>query len=248
MRYLLWPFKWVILNLFEAISAIYSRLLPWALRHRAVVILVAAAMMAGSVALIPRLGIELIPEFAQGRFEVDFRLPPGSPLNQTDTTISQVSTLAAETDGVDLVYSVAGSGNRLDANPTEAGENTGNMLVMLDDAAYEGPVIARLRGLTEQMPSLEAKYARPELLSFETPLEVELIGYDLEQLKTSSDRVADALRASDRFIDVKSSLESGHPEIQIVFDQERAARLGLSVKQLADQVVRQNPWRCGHPL
>jgi len=45
------------------------------------------------------------------------------------------------------------------------------------------------------------------------------------------------MRQSNRFADVESSLERGHPEIQIYFDQERAAALGLTVKQISDQVV-----------
>jgi hydrophobic/amphiphilic exporter-1 (mainly G- bacteria), HAE1 family len=34
-------------------------------------------------------------------------------------------------------------------------------------------------------------------------------------------------------------MEQGHPEIQIRFDHERAARLGLRADQIADTVVRQ---------
>src|SRR3546814_5107106 len=39
-------------------------------------------------------------------------------------------------------------------------------------------------------------------------------------------------------LDVKSSVEDGFPEIQIRFDQERAAALGLTTRDIADQVVR----------
>ncbi len=55
--------------------------------------------------------------------------------------------------------------------------------------------------------------------------------------RIASDEVLKRLRQSNRFADVESSLERGHPEIQIYFDQERAAALGLTVKQISDQVV-----------
>ena len=42
---------------------------------------------------------------------------------------------------------------------------------------------------------------------------------------------------ANRFTDIKSSVESGNPEIQIAFDQERAAKLGLAVRDIADGVV-----------
>ena len=70
-------------------------------------------------------------------------------------------------------------------------------------------------------------------------LEIEIQGYDLGALRTASDDVLQRLRSSDRFADVESSVERGHPEIQIYFDQERAASLGLTVKQISDQVVEQ---------
>ena len=45
------------------------------------------------------------------------------------------------------------------------------------------------------------------------------------------------MQASPTFSDIKSTVESGNPEIQIVFDQERAAQLGITVRELADRVV-----------
>ena len=45
------------------------------------------------------------------------------------------------------------------------------------------------------------------------------------------------MEASGDFRDIRSSVEAGHPEIQIVFDQERASQLGLKVRDVADRVV-----------
>jgi hydrophobic/amphiphilic exporter-1 (mainly G- bacteria), HAE1 family len=84
----------------------------------------------------------------------------------------------------------------------------------------------------------DATFSRPALLNYATPLEIEITGFELERLQQAGRNVAEALRQSDRFADVKSTVESGQPEIQIRFDQERAAALGLSTRQIADQVVR----------
>ncbi len=46
------------------------------------------------------------------------------------------------------------------------------------------------------------------------------------------------MKASPRFADVKSTVEGGYPEIQIRFDQDRAAALGLTTREIADRVVR----------
>ena len=85
--------------------------------------------------LVPRLGTELIPQFSQGEFDVDLRLSPGAPLAETDRAIQAAQRAAAGIDAVALNYSVAGTGNRLDANPVDAGDNTGTLSVQLAPGA-----------------------------------------------------------------------------------------------------------------
>jgi HAE1 family hydrophobic/amphiphilic exporter-1 len=87
------------------------------------------------------------------------------------------------------------------------------------------------------MPGLQYKFARPTLFTFDTPVEIEISGYDLDALKTVSGHIAKRLEEIDRFADVKSSMEVGHPEIQIQFDRDRAAALGLAVHDVAQTVV-----------
>ncbi|HEU5398960.1 MAG TPA: efflux RND transporter permease subunit, partial [Gammaproteobacteria bacterium] len=70
-----------------------------------------------------------------------------------------------------------------------------------------------------------------------TPLEVEIVGYNLDTLKQVSDQVAQALSTSSRFADVKSTMQSGQPEIQIHIDPARTAQLGLLTSDVANTVV-----------
>ncbi|MBW3566783.1 MAG: efflux RND transporter permease subunit, partial [Proteobacteria bacterium] len=227
-------------GLYRKLDKVYRPLLAWSLQHRATVLGVALALFLGSLALVPRLGVELIPQLSQGEFHVDVRLPPGSPLEQTGETIRVISERATEIPGVEKVYSVAGTGNRLDANPAEAGENTGRVNVVLaagTDRADEERVMDELRATLSTQPGLTHKFGRPELFTLSTPLEVEVIGYDLDALRRASTLITQALATSDRYADVKSTVEEGHPEIQIRFDHERAAQLGLVVSDIADTVV-----------
>jgi HAE1 family hydrophobic/amphiphilic exporter-1 len=46
------------------------------------------------------------------------------------------------------------------------------------------------------------------------------------------------MKNSDRFADIKSTVEGGYPEIQVRFDQDRAAALGLTTRDIADRLVR----------
>ena len=96
-----------------------------------------------------------------------------------------------------------------------------------------------LRRELDRVPGAQYTFRRPTLFTFETPIEIEIAGYDLDALKTTAGKVAEQLNQSNRFADVESSMEQGHPEVQIRFDRERAAALGLAVHEVADRVVSQ---------
>ncbi|MDH3647519.1 MAG: efflux RND transporter permease subunit [Gammaproteobacteria bacterium] len=218
----------------------YPPLLAWALRNRLIVVVVATAIFIATMSLVPRLGTELIPQLSQGEFSVDLRLAPGSPLDSTDDMIQRAQQTTQGLDEVELTFSVAGTGNRLDASPVDAGENSGSLNVQLKpDAsrAQETQVMNAMRSELDGLAGLQYEFRRPELFSFANPLEVEISGYDLESLEAVSQRIYDAMTQSGRFTDLRTSSETGNPEVQILFDQERAAKLGLSVRDIADRVV-----------
>ncbi|MFH1313809.1 MAG: efflux RND transporter permease subunit, partial [Candidatus Eisenbacteria bacterium] len=218
----------------------YPVLLEWALAHRRVVMATAFGLFVIAVFLIPILGVELIPQLSQGEFSVEFRLPPGTPLDVTDRAIADIQASARKVDRVTTTFSVAGTGNRMDANPEQGGENWGELAVVLVPGSTrddEEDVMASLRGELASMPGVQYKFSRPTLFTFRTPVEIEIAGFELDRLKSVSDDIARRLEASSRFADVKTTMESGHPEIQIRFDRDRAAAFGLPVYQIADRVV-----------
>ncbi len=232
---LVWPSQ----ALLSAAARGYRPLLDWSLRHRAAVLVLAGACFAGAMALVPRLGTELIPQFAQGEFAVEIRLQPGTPLGRTDEALAAVQGVAARQPEVALTYSVAGTGNRLDASPVDAGEHTGTLNVRLTGAAAarERAVMNRMRSELDAIPGIQYEFRQPELLSFATPLEIEISGFDLEQINRVAEQVRGLLESQARFSDVRTTVEGGNPEIQVIFDHERAARLGLMVRDIADRVV-----------
>lgn len=237
---LLWVPTWLLQAFYKTIAAVYPGILRWSLQHRATIILVSLLLFVSTMALVPRLGSELIPQFSQGEFTANLRLPPGMPLAKTDEAIQAAQRVAADIDAVELNYSVAGTGNRLDANPVDAGDNTGALSITLKEGAgreAEDQTMAAMRAELSTLPGVQYEFTRPSLLTFASPLQIEVSGYDLAGLARVSQSVVQAMSASDRFTDIKTTIESGNPEIQIVFDQERAAKLGLTVREIADSVV-----------
>lgn len=240
MQTLFKPFLHWFGVIYNLIENRYPSMIRWALGHKGTVLGVAFSLFFLSILLIPSLGVELIPQLSQGEFNVEFRLPPGTPLERTDAAIASVQTAASKMAAIPKTFSVAGTGNRLDANPEEGGENWGELNITMVSGSKrsdEETAMADLRRDLERLPGVQYKFSRPTLFSFKTPIEVEVAGFDLGKLKTVSNEIARRMHASPNFADVKSTMEIGHPEIQIVFDRERAAALGMAVHEIADRVV-----------
>jgi len=219
----------------------YLRLLPNALAHPGKVLSMAALAFVATMALVPMLGADLIPQLAQDRFEMTVKLPAGTPLKQTDALVRELQLAHGNGEGVASLYGVSGSGTRLDASPTESGENIGKLTVVMEgggNARTEADITERLRDTMGQHPGAQVDFARPALFSFSTPLEIELRGQDMATLEQAGQRLAALLRGNAHYADVKSTVEEGFPEIQIRFDQERAGALGLTTRQIADVVVK----------
>jgi HAE1 family hydrophobic/amphiphilic exporter-1 len=240
IMFLIRPLLGIFMKFYLAVESSYSGMLAWALENKGKVILIALALFAGTMLLTPRLGVELIPQLSQGEFQVEFRLSPGTPLEATDRAIRSVQSSASGIADISTIFSVAGTGNRMDANPEQGGENWGEMNVVLKPGsrrADEERVMGLMRTSLHSVPDLQYKFSRPTLFTFKTPVEIEVSGYDLRSLKKVSNEIASRLETDARFADVKSTMKAGHPEIQIRFDREKAASLGFQVYEIADRVV-----------
>jgi len=239
-RFLRWIGQGITIP-YDRSAAFYRRSLPKALEHPWRVLGFAAIVFVLSLMLVPTLGLDLIPQLAQGRFDMTVTLPPGTPLIETDKLVGEISSRHAKDPGVESIYGVAGAGTRLDANPTESGENIARLSIALANGGskrIEADEIERLRAGMANHADTEVKFARPQLFSFSAPLEVEIRGYDLDALAKAGHRLGELMKDSPRFADIKSTVEGGYPEIQVRFDQDRAAALGLTTRDIADRLVR----------
>ena len=175
-------------------EAAYLRMLPRALVRPWPVLGGAALAFVLTLAAIPLLGVDLIPQLAQDRFEMTAKLPPGTPLAQTDALVRDVQRLHGEDAGVRLLYGVSGTGTRLDASPTESGENIGKVTVVMEQAKREASLTEALRATMKDHPSAQVDFARPELFALSPPLEIEIEGNDLETIRVAGTRLAGMLR------------------------------------------------------
>ncbi len=240
IMFLLNPFLNIFDRGYSSIENRYPAMLTWSLKHRFLVIGFAFLSLTGSLMLLPQLGIELIPSLSQNEYNVEFQLPPGTPIEQTDRALRRVQRAAGELTTVNTTFAVAGTGNKMDANPIQGGENWGELNVALVKGTgrdIEESTMVEMRNDLQRIPGLQYKFSRPSLFTFKTPVEIEISGYNLDDLKKVSDQIVNKMADNDRFADVKSTMEHGNPEIQVTFDRAKAASLGLQVHQVADVVV-----------
>ena len=141
--------------LLRGITAVYARILRGALRHPALVVLVAIVLLAGSVQLVGSLGSELVPELIQGEFYVDAELAPGSRLEVTDRRLAVIDERVrafADEFGVQSVYTVVGTSNEQGGAAGERRENIGQVNVRMEppiDAEREEFVMSSIRDLID---------------------------------------------------------------------------------------------------
>jgi len=219
-------------------SAAYDRLLAAAMRRRARTLGLAFVLLAAAVWSLRLAGTELIPQLRQGEFFFEVNLPEGASLAATDRTVTAIEDAADDDPAVLRTYATVGSrlvSGGLSLN-TKA-ENLGQVNVVLRDrrdAGAEAGVAERLRRRFADVPDLELKLGRPSFFSLKTPVEVVVYGDDLEALRAYSLDAARALAGVPGLVDVRSSLEAGNPELQVVFDRERLAALGLDMGVLSE--------------
>ncbi|MCP5045542.1 MAG: efflux RND transporter permease subunit, partial [bacterium] len=72
--------------------------------------------------------------------------------------------------------------------------------------------------------------------SFKAPLEAVISGNDLEELKRVSDEMLAKVRTIPGLIDLKSSMEEGYPEIQIVLNRARLASQNMTIRDVGNQL------------
>lgn len=261
---LLTPVLWLFDALLQVLERAYPRLIRWSLRNRFVVYALALGAGAATMWVAPRLDTELIPELHQGEFTVEMSLPVGTPLSATNETAAPLerALLAAIPDLRTLITTIGSQRDSSEAG--ERGEHTTRMRIALgeqrrppvedgdkdmpeaagpkeqvkklDPAAAEEAALAVIRPLVLAVPDAIVHVTRPVLFSFATPIEVQVRGYELEELAEATGRVRDALAGIGELRDVRSSILPGSPEVQIVYNRDALARLNLDIRSVAELV------------
>ncbi|HXS08423.1 MAG TPA: efflux RND transporter permease subunit [Candidatus Krumholzibacteria bacterium] len=219
------------------ISQVYDRFVRRALARPKTTVSIGWALFAASILCIPLIGRSLIPPLTEGEFFFEVNLPQGASLAATDRVVAQLEAAAGEDVRVERNYSRVGSrliSGGISLNNT--GENLGQINLVLKDKAndrLEEDAVNSLRKKFEAIPDVQAKFGRPSYFSMKTPIEVVLYGEDLETLRDYSLDLSRDLETIPGLVDVRSSLEAGNPELQVVFNRDQLAALHLDLGSMS---------------
>ncbi|NOR15109.1 MAG: MMPL family transporter, partial [Candidatus Aminicenantes bacterium] len=185
------------------------------------------------------MGQELIPVISQGEFLINVEFKPGTSLKENSAIISDISNKLKEYDEVESIYELIGKGSRAGISFQEERENLSEFTLRLAPGILgkeEDRIMDRVRADMQNFPTTKVKVYKPRLFSFKAPLEVVVSGNDLEKIKRISDELLEKLQGVDGIIDLKSSMDEGYPEIQIIFNRAILASQDMTINSVGSQL------------
>ena len=226
--------------LWAALDRAYPPLLKLSLGSPMIVMLGALGLGWFAFERAKGLGLELLPEIHQGEFTAHVALEVGTPLAVTDRVLQN---LAREVRSLEEVNSCAlTTGVEADTLTREIeGDHTARLMARLTSSSSaaqdEDLVVQRVRAILESHPEVRrVEITRPTPFALDSPIAVEITGYDLDELAAVASDVRLRLEGVEGLTDVRTSIQPGHPEARLVFDRDRTLEFGLDLGKVSELV------------
>ncbi len=225
---------------------IYAPSLAWALGNPRKVLISALVALAASLALVPRLGTEFLPELNEGAIWVNVFLPTSVSVSEAQELNKRIRVAIRKFPEVTSVTSKAG-------RPEDGTDpKLINMSEFLVDVKAEsewrhGMTKARLLREMDaeisKIPGIEPSFSQPirdnvleSISQIDGQIVIKVFGDDLEVLRDKAllvlKQVATVPGVARAFVDRLGEL----PQIQVRVDRSRAARYGLNVGDVQDVI------------
>jgi CzcA family heavy metal efflux pump len=230
---------------FGRIVRFYERWVRRSLEHPVFLGIFCLALIAVSYFSYRQLGSGLLPAFDEGGFILDYVMPPGSSLQETNRVLSHVEHILHDTPEVESTS--RRTGLQLGVFPVTE-PNTGDFAVKLkaDRKRDIDEVISDIRDrVTKAEPALDVEFIQllqdmiGDLTGAPQPVVVKLFSDNADLLKDWAPQVADALMKVEvggkkPIVDIEDGIENTTSGPAIVFnvDTQRAARAGFTAEDL----------------
>jgi multidrug efflux pump subunit AcrB len=230
---------------FGSIIKFYERWLRLALEHPVWLTGLCLILIGVSYVCYSRLGSDLLPAMDEGGFILDYVMPPGSSLQETNRVITHVEQIVRSVPEVESTSRRTGLQLGL-AAVTEP--NTGDISVKLKKDRSRGidEVISQVRAqVTKEEPALDIEFTQQlqdmisDLTGAPQPIVVQLFSPDADLLATQAPRVADALgrvyvNGKKPVVDIEDGIDNtmSGPAVVFTINPMAAAKAGFTADQL----------------
>lgn len=226
----------------------YGRFLEKILNYRLWVLLGALLLMVGGWFMLQKTGSEFMPRAEVREFYVDLQMPEGTELDRTSGAVYSLENIIREIAGeeVDLIYSEVGPTSGISSGGALLFEDQNMASIKIkmkpDSRISANSLIEVLRDYFEGNQNFTAFFRQEEsalssiLGTDASPLVVELVGEDMDQLEELTDQVIGKLDQIPGIRNITTSIEGGAPEVEILIDRYQAGLMNVDVNTLISRV------------
>jgi CzcA family heavy metal efflux pump len=218
----------------------YETALRGTLRHPLITAFLCLVLIVASVICYRTLGSDLLPTIDEGGFILDYLMPAGSSLEETNRVLSRIEVMLRNTPEVESTSRRTGLQLGL-AAVTEA--NNGDFAVKLKKKRNRSveEIEAELRdAIGTQFPMLQVEFVQllqdmiGDLTSAPEPIEIKLYSQDQALLREYAPRVADAIKKTEGIVDVLNGIDNtiSGPAMLFQVDPTIATRAGFSPEEV----------------
>ncbi len=221
----------------------YGRFLRHVLSHRWMVIVGLALLIGGTVAVAVTMPTDFMARNDQSMVAAKLKAPVGSNLEETTRYVREAIVEVEKTiPGKDrkLIAAEIGSGSGFSALFSE-GIHSATLRVPLVSMSkrgrtqqeYEALLLERLADI----PDLEFSIEQPNPTGGSGDMEVIIKGHDLDELRRVGRELTDLLTVMPEMAQVVFSFSEPTPQINVVFERDRMAAMGISSATVGSSVA-----------
>ncbi len=230
--------------LFRHAKRAYERALGVALRQRAVVLGVAAALLVVSGVLASRLGSEFAPKLGEGALALQPARIPSIGITTSVAMQMQLERILKERfpDEIAVIFARTGTA---EVATDPMGPNVSDTYLMLKPrsewkkATTQEELAEAIEKVLLDLPGQNYEFSQPIELRFNelisgvrSDIAVKVFGDDLEVMLREANRIAAVLRATPGAADIKVEQVTGLPVLTIDVDRRAMSRYGLNVSDV----------------
>lgn len=208
----------------------YKRILNWALNHKWITIGLAVLLLAGSLCLVPLIGVSFIPSDEEKMVVATYKPDPGQTQMDVEKIANDAQRFFDNRDGVELIqYTVGGE------NPMNPGASNQVMFFVKynkDTDNFDKEKAAVIKKL--QARTKKGEWASQDFSGggASNGLTYYVYGEKLSDIEPTVRNIEKIMKNNDSLRNVDTSMSKTYDEYTLVADQEKLSKLGLTAGQI----------------